>query len=90
MAFDSEHYGMKSVKERLIEFLAVQKVKNIHYNSVNSNQEEVLEDEKIVNNDCASGTKKCDVGLIKAPLLCLVGPPGVGKTSIAKFVNFIL
>lgn len=49
---EEDHYGLKKVKERIIEYLAVQ-------NLVKKN---------------------------KGPILCLVGPPGVGKTSIAKSV----
>lgn len=49
---DEEHYGMKKVKERILEYLAVRK---------NAPEEQ-------------------------ATILCLVGPPGVGKTSIARSV----
>ena len=53
---DEDHYAMEKVKERVIEYLAVRRMKE----------------------------KNTQDGALKGPILCFVGPPGVGKTSIVK------
>jgi len=49
---DADHYGLERVKERILEYLAVQ----------------------------------ARLNKIKGPILCLVGPPGVGKTSLGQSI----
>src|SRR3990167_10626659 len=49
---NEDHYGLKKIKERILEYLAVQKL----------------------------------TGKIKGPILCFVGPPGTGKTSVGKSI----
>lgn len=68
---NSDHYGLQSVKYRLIEYLSVLKLSELT---------EAVSREQLQN------SRK----LRKSPILLLVGPPGVGKTSIAKSVADVL
>jgi len=52
VTLDRDHYGMKKIKERILEYLAVLKLK----------------------------------GDMKSPILCFLGPPGIGKTSLGKSI----
>src|SRR4051795_12214136 len=57
-ALDEDHYDLDKVKERVVEYLAVQKLK----------------------------TQRTGTSQIKGPILCFVGPPGVGKTSLGQSI----
>ncbi|MAT44530.1 MAG: endopeptidase La [Anaerolineaceae bacterium] len=68
---DKDHYGLEDVKERILEFLAVRKL---------FKDRETLEDDaKLETND---PIRKMHQGFI----LCFVGPPGVGKTSLGRSI----
>jgi len=64
---DQDHYGMEKIKERILEHLAVLKLKS------------ALEEKKAAKDE-PSRTHH------SSPILCLVGPPGVGKTSLGKSI----
>lgn len=66
---DKDHYGLEDVKERILEYLAVRKLKL-------ERQEEFEEDENV------DFIRRVREGVI----LCFVGPPGVGKTSLGRSI----
>ena len=79
---DDDHYGLEKVKKRLLEYLAVLKLKQSINDDLNM-QVAKAEEEKAL--DRAEKLKSQRV-VDKSPILLLVGPPGVGKTSLAKSI----
>ncbi len=72
---DADHYGMEKVKERILEFLSVLKMKAAPSNSP-----------KGENSEHGKAFPKGGTGRGLIPILCLYGPPGVGKTSLGKSI----
>ncbi|MCL2213571.1 MAG: endopeptidase La [Treponema sp.] len=75
---DEDHFGMKKAKDRIIEFIAVRQLLSGEINSDASN-----------NDNTDNGDPRSAVPApcsIKGPILCFVGPPGTGKTSLGKSV----
>jgi ATP-dependent Lon protease len=78
---DNDHYGLKNAKERIIEYLAVMKLRQQANKQVNQKIEE-SKNKKINTKQQKSKTHFTN----GATILCFVGPPGVGKTSIGKSI----
>lgn len=73
---NADHYGLAKIKERILEYLAVMKLRNL------SEDEHTEEKKKTAKSADEKGKRKG-----KSPtILCFVGPPGVGKTSIGKSI----
>ena len=65
---DEEHYDLEKIKDRILEYLAVRKLKR----------------------EAAAESGEPEPTLSREPILCFVGPPGVGKTSLAQSIAHAL
>lgn len=79
---NEDHYGLTKIKERILEYLAVMKLR-AHALADDKKQENVDEAGKT---STEGGVKEKPKGNAAPTILCFVGPPGVGKTSIGKSI----
>jgi ATP-dependent Lon protease len=75
-ALENDHYGLKDVKNRIIEYLAVRKLRSGRLNVQRSARQ----------TNGAETKDREDRPPPSGSIICLVGPPGVGKTSVGKSV----
>lgn len=89
--FDDDHYGLEKVKKRLLDYLAILKLKRSR-----AQPKQITAPEQLNNLDQSKLNSENSRPVVKvpfeaeprdrAPILLLVGPPGTGKTSLAKSI----
>lgn len=87
---DEDHYGLEKVKERIVEYLAVLKLKHQQAQEEIKNNETTNAESTAVEESIKSSPNLPVVGKTKKEsvptIICFVGPPGVGKTSLGKSI----
>ena len=97
---DDDHYGLEKIKKRLLEYLAVLKLKQAINADIDAQTAKAAQDDASTKPTDEAGASPVEVKLgdtkvqilrskrmvDKSPILLLVGPPGTGKTSLAKSV----
>lgn len=100
---DDDHYGLEKIKKRLLEYLAVLKLKQAVNTNIDAQLKRAADEQAATEKDKETGAdtaRESELGVgdtkvqilkskrmvDKSPILLLVGPPGTGKTSLAKSV----
>ncbi len=83
-SLDEDHFGLKKIKERILEYLAVMKLKHAQEEKTQEKIQEKPDDAnpQVLPTVAVAKPKKAHTPTI----LCFVGPPGVGKTSIGRSI----
>ena len=81
---DEDHYDLEKIKERILEYLAVRKLKEERAAAARATQPGAPEEAPPP--AAAGATERPEEAALREPILCFVGPPGVGKTSLAQSI----
>jgi ATP-dependent Lon protease len=92
---DEDHFGMKKAKDRIIEFIAVRQLLSNEFLKNETLKDSDFKDDALKDNTPKDEAFKDEIKdkaktsvprSVKGPILCFVGPPGTGKTSLGKSV----
>ncbi len=84
---DEDHYGLEDVKDRVLEFLAVRQLNARRLaKQVETTGEAQIQEENDEERPVTDATEAKARAMARGPILLFIGPPGVGKTSIAKSI----